>query len=69
MAGELMRAEILEQPEAIKRTIEEAAEEVEEAAQLIGKKFVYTTGSGTSYHASLVTQRSLTRIAGSSSVA
>ena len=64
-----MRAEILEQPEAIKRTIQEAAGEVEEAAQLIGKKFVYTTGSGTSYHASLVTQRSLTRIAGSSSVA
>jgi len=69
MAGELMKAEMLEQPRAIKRTLLGAKAEVEEAAQLMHDKFIYTTGSGTSYHASLVLQRSLTRIAGTSSVA
>ncbi len=64
-----MRAEILEQPSAIKRTIHEARKEVEKAAQLVKEDFIYTTGSGTSYHASLVLQRSLTRIANISSVA
>ncbi len=64
-----MRAEILEQPRAIERTLLGAKREVEKAAQLVQDKFIYATGSGTSYHASLVLQRSLTRIAGTSSVA
>jgi len=69
MAGELMKADILEQPKAIERTILESVKEAEVAAQLMKDRFVYITGSGTSYHASLVLQRSLTRIADTSSVA
>lgn len=64
-----MKAEILEQPKAIERTIKEARKDVKEAVELINGKFVYITGSGTSYHASLVLQRSITRIAGISSIA
>ncbi len=64
-----MRADILEQPRAVERTIRESEKETEKAAQLVKGKFIYITGSGTSYHASLVLQRSLTKIADTSSVA
>ena len=64
-----MKADILEQPKAIERTIRASIKEAKVAAQLVKGRFVYVTGSGTSYHASLVLQRSFTRIAGTSSVA
>lgn len=63
--GQYMISEILEQPEAVRRTLRDAVGEVEEAAKSLAGKFIYTTGSGSSYHASLVLGRSLMKIAGS----
>ncbi len=63
--GQYMISEILEQPEAIMRTIDEAKNEAMEAARRLKERFVYTTGSGSSYHASLVLGRTLMRISGS----
>ncbi len=63
--GQYMISEILEQPEAIRRTINEAEREAVEAAHQLKGRFVYATGSGSSYHASLVLGRTLMRISGS----
>ncbi len=57
-----MISEIREQPRAVERTIELAAEEIQSAASLLGDRFVYTTGSGSSYHASLVLHRLLMKV-------
>lgn len=62
--GAHMRAEINEQPEAIARTLKECSDEVSEAAELLDNSFIYVTGSGSSYHSSLVLSRALSRIAG-----
>lgn len=63
--GQYMISEILEQPEAIRLTLRSAAKEVNEVARSLAGRFIYTTGSGSSYHASLVLSRSLMKIAGS----
>ncbi len=63
--GQYMISEIMEQPDAIRRTLSEAQEEAREVALAIMNRFVYTTGSGSSYHASLVLGRTLMRISGS----
>ncbi len=63
--GQYMISEILEQPEAVRRTIDEAKNEAMEAAHRLKERFIYTTGSGSSYHASLVLGRTLMRISGS----
>ncbi|MDK2372597.1 MAG: SIS domain-containing protein [Candidatus Korarchaeota archaeon] len=60
-----MISEILEQPEAIRRTLDKAKSEAMEAARRLKGRFVYTTGSGSSYHASLVLGRTLMKISGS----
>ncbi len=62
--GIYMASEIKEQPEAVRRTILEARPEASLAAQHLLNRFIYTTGSGSSYHASLVLNRTLMRIAG-----
>ncbi len=62
--GEKTRKEILEQPEAFRRTIKSIGESVRRAAEALADKFIYASGSGTSYHASLVFQRSMSKIAG-----
>jgi len=62
--GAYMRAEINEQPEAIARTLNECSDEVSEAAKLLNNSFIYVTGSGSSYHSSLVLSRALSKIAG-----
>ncbi len=63
--GIYMASEIKEQPEAVRRTLLEAKSEASLAAQYLLNRFIYTTGSGSSYHASLVLNRTLMRIAGS----
>ncbi len=63
--GQYMISEIAEQPEAIRRTLNEARREAMEAARRLDGRFIYTTGSGSSYHASLVLGRTLMRISGS----
>ncbi len=63
--GQYMISEILEQPEAIRRTLDEAKSEAMEAARHLKGRFVYTTGSGSSYHASLVLGRTLMKVSGS----
>ncbi len=62
--GEKTKREILEQPTAFRRTIESIRKSVRRAAESLTDKFVYASGSGTSYHASLVFQRSMSKIAG-----
>ncbi len=62
--GQYMISEILDQPEAIRRTLDEARSEAMEAARRLKERFVYTTGSGSSYHASLVLGRTLMKISG-----
>ncbi len=62
--GIYMISEIREQPEAVRRTLLEAKREASTAARYLLGRFVYTTGSGSSYHASLVLNRALMRIAG-----
>ncbi len=62
--GQYMFQEIMEQPEAIDKTIRESEGSVERASELLDERFIYVTGSGTSYHASLVLQRALMRISG-----
>ncbi len=61
--GIYMASEIREQPEAVRRTLLEAKKEASLAAQHLLGRFIYTTGSGSSYHASLVLNRTLMRIA------
>lgn len=67
--GARMNVEIHEQPEAIERTLRESLDEVKNAANLLNVSFVYVTGSGSSFHASLVLSRALMRITGISSTA
>ncbi len=57
-----MISEIREQPKAVERTIESAVDEIRSAASLLDDRFVYTTGSGSSYHASLVLHRLLMKV-------
>ncbi len=59
-----MASEIREQSEAVRRTLLGAGEKASLAAQHLLDRFIYTTGSGSSYHASLVLNRTLVRIAG-----
>lgn len=59
-----MRNEIKEQPEAVNRTLKESINEVREASGFLNDLFIYTTGSGSSFHASLVLSRALSKIAG-----
>ena len=67
--GAYMRAEIQEQPEAVERTLRESLSEIRGAANLLNVPFIYVTGSGSSFHASLTLSRALMRISGVSSTA
>ncbi len=62
--GQYMLREIMEQPEAVDKTIKESEKLAERAVEILDDRFIYITGSGTSYHASLVLQRALMRISG-----
>ncbi len=61
--GAYMISEIKEQPMAVERALREAKDEISSAAESLTGRFIYATGSGSSYHASLVLNRVLTRIA------
>ncbi|RSN71525.1 SIS domain-containing protein [Candidatus Methanodesulfokora washburnensis] len=63
MRGERTRREILEQPDAFAKTLSSTEEEVKRAADAIKGRFIYATGSGTSFHAALVLQRAMSKIA------
>ncbi|MDW8035547.1 MAG: SIS domain-containing protein [Candidatus Korarchaeum sp.] len=67
--GIYMNAEIHEQPEAVERTLRGSIGEVGDFVNYLNVSFVYVTGSGSSFHASLVLSRALMRIAGISSTA
>ncbi|MCX8170645.1 MAG: SIS domain-containing protein [Candidatus Bathyarchaeota archaeon] len=61
-----MLKEVMEEPEAIRRTIEEERENIKSIAGEVASKtydIVYVTGSGTSYHAGLVAQYVLSSLA------
>ncbi|MEM2761381.1 MAG: SIS domain-containing protein [Candidatus Bathyarchaeia archaeon] len=60
-----MLKEVLEEPEVIRRTIEEERDNIKNVASEIASKvfdIVYITGSGTSYHAGLVAQYALSSL-------
>ncbi|MBS7248235.1 MAG: SIS domain-containing protein [Candidatus Jordarchaeales archaeon] len=62
----LILKEILEEEEAVKLTLEVASRCLEEVAPCLhSANFTYFTGSGTSYHASIVGQYALSRLASS----
>ncbi|RDD54213.1 MAG: SIS domain-containing protein [Candidatus Korarchaeota archaeon NZ13-K] len=67
--GAYMRAEIYEQPEVVERTLRESLGDVRRALDYLSTSFIYVTGSGSSFHASLVLSRALMRIAGIRSTA
>ena len=63
MRGERTRMEIMEQPDAFARTLNSIENEVMRASDAIKGRFIYATGSGTSFHAALVLQRVMSKIA------
>lgn len=67
--GAYMRAEIYEQPEAVRRTLSESLSEVRGFLDYLDVSFIYVTGSGSSFHSSLALSRTLMKIAGVSSTA
>ncbi|MGB9630734.1 MAG: SIS domain-containing protein [Candidatus Methanodesulfokora sp.] len=63
MRGERTRMEIMEQPDAFARTLNSIENEAMRASDAIKGRFIYATGSGTSFHAALVLQRAMSKIA------
>jgi glucosamine--fructose-6-phosphate aminotransferase (isomerizing) len=56
----IMMKEILEEPDTIEKTVESASENLKKAIEVLKKsQLVYITGSGTSFHASMVMQITL----------
>jgi glucosamine--fructose-6-phosphate aminotransferase (isomerizing) len=61
-----MIKEILEEPEAVRATLNQASEEVRSVATSLSKKgfqIIFLSGSGTSYHASMIGQYVLSSLA------